>query len=1628
MSDCKYLDHKEAKLNALQNLRKEGFIPKNSDRLIEDSKLDSFNIYHEQELAKVNKSYGLSLPSLYTIQVTTTGEDINYKGKKKITHRIVPIEASFNAIDSKRREIGIYDSKLSIGSHNSQIKEAQAREEQSLADEGEFVFEGEVYPSRQDMQAAQREAEQMNFYMPIGAKVYNPTNYSDVISYKVDLLSKVEKRLADVRASRQYDKSPTLKNSIVELNKLKEKLERDISGLKTDPDIYERTLSIFNDDIALISKILNSTAPSLEDIHLAEEMITYFRLISNYSSTNQGNDFVDTSDSSLIEPDVKQVLNDLSYKIHDLQTDLEKAKKSYLIEAIEQSEKIKSLFPAQQSDEIARDFLKAKDDISVFSMLFGTVDESFSGQETSLAYMIKDTLDQVRDRNKSEAISHIQAINNLQDRVKSILLSKGYGITSKALSKFNFTSEVNYTLFYQKTSNGNKTGRLIHRFSHRWFTELSSFLRNTSNNLKEAYHNEDPVAINQILSDKYHWLAERTDFIQLHKIPEIVNNPDFAPFEQHFEKAEAENYKKQLINTIGEDEYNRVVQEQIEAIEDYMHYLQDELQTRLDTYKVSRPSELPENVIHNYNILSKRHSPFDFIDSHNSGQQGRVDYVIGNQGNQYQSHLRYNTYIPKANLTRVNMQDGTIYEQDSNYYDKSFDAIAKEPDLLAFWKVLNDSAQYINSAINDSNTSLGHNSLLRMSKSMTDLLLSKDTGVMGLSSFLLKETGQALKDMISVKEQNKSVKDTLEVSKNGIETINAEVNQRFSVLLMELSRAADKVLDGKSKIVLLNTSQEFQNIFTRVTGLSPSSIINAHGSEITPNILREYLTNQVMEEQTFNLPLMMKAYLDVASEYKAQKQALPKVNIFKDLYDNIQLEKKEKSKLGFTTEMKTESLALRLARKKREAGLEDKRFRGQLRLNTWIERNVKGIQESEYWIKSSKKNYTEEEKKYKAEAEKYIDFLNTKIETVDEEQQKVLQGEINEIQSQLENLGQSVALASIYNTIINKLGVLVGLGYNIPTQFVNRFQGWWSGMVNDTGRYWTAGNFYVANAFINRKGLRRLPGNKAYRNEIRKAKLLIERMSVIQDNTNELDKARRQSGITGLTKVFNPFYLVEYTEWHNQVPQILAMLQDYYIENPNKLDSQGNPIKVQVFDGNSFPAFDIKNGELVLTDDLATEENKATWENFSDQTAADIKAKVSSTIAFLNGDYSKTGSLMAKNSILGKTLMLFKTWMPKQYALRFSRNQTNLALGLKDFDGAYTGSLKSDKTSMAATAGLVGISAIGVLTGVGLFYGSLVGGSLLGYGIYKQVKAKLDGENLHTMKQLSAMGQAIVKKAIGIPVNTISGKNLIKAHEFNSLNLSPQEKENLQFIVNELTGLLFLLLIKVLVKTSMQDDKDKEPKYLVINGVKTVNPNYYKQIQSEEEKEWYNLLENMVSKLIQDSTLFTDPKQLFQTAGTINALDRWFKQGDKVNDGIVRGLIKDTDVMTSGVDAGKSKLGTALRSTFLPGIFNDVVEGNADDFGFGKMMKQEYNKTEILDYMMYSDYKKDRLKVKSKRAEDKARIEDYYTAQENLDQIKDPYLLDEAKKRIAKYTKRDLDKYYPLDIRANYDSEQNKIE
>lgn len=1479
------------------------------------------------------------------------GEDYNFKVFGKWTNII-------RGVDSVRVEVNIPSRLVSA------YKKKQQLEEQRNFQRDLDYFNGDRSLMEQEM----------GFDMPQTNQPPNELNIPNYISYKESLLERAEESIANMKSIRIHNKSKELNRKIKSAELIKSKLEKDIKALKNPDNIFEKMVSFISEDMTMIDRLLEQGG--IDNLHTAEKMISFYSEVADYSNTGN-NPLINTSQE--IGEREKEVLERIATEVAKRKKTLLDSKQGYLQELIDNSSHIQKLFPDMEVQELLKDI----SDINVFDLLL-TVDKRYVGNDSLLAQLMRIELERSRSKNKSFVADIVARMDAVLPKVKNKLPK----IVSVPYWFGKSITENSWDLFYQKTSRGNKTGRIIDKFSTSWYENLSKGYYKLDRDYREAVAEKDHTKANRLLQKKYQWLNLHTDIIDVTQLPEIISNTENLIYLEDVDTSTANSYKQELIDKIGQRYYDKIVEEQQELIEDYRDFSENYIDSQLLNYGVSTFEELPEPVQNSIKITLKTNNPFEFVKSHKSGQEGRVDFENGNSSNQFQSKMKYIKYIPKENVLAFDNSTGEVIETDSGYYDSDFKQIENDQDLYEFWKILEEATTYMNMSLADAEKFLVHGSILSMKKSFWDILIDPSSGIGGKVILLSNSLMDSLKSMISSRTGRRVGNDFESINKQQFKTNEEQISKRFRTITLKLENKIGQLpqLIEVSNIptdAISLLQEEFSSNLTR------QYISDNFGKKVNlSRVIREMITDQVVSEQTFNLPVLLRAYLEMTAEYKAQKESQPQLSIYKQFYEGIKRENTNKGKVSSLVTKAMDSIT-------DFDSLKRNRVLANKRLNHWYNSNVLGQNDSHDWLNIGKKVYETEEVKLKKQLEERLKDPN-----LTDAERTALQEEINE-------LGANIVLSEIYNTVVNKFQIWKGLAYSVKSNVINRFQGWFQGQVNDTGKYWTTGNFFIANRFISRKGLRYAPGQSKYKEEIEKTRLLMNKLNIIQDATNEIDRARNDSGLTGVAKKVQPFYFTEYTEWHNQTPQILSMLMDMEITDKN-----GDTYKI--FNGSELIPYTINDGVLELREEFRTPDNIATWEDFSSTESADNKIKMSEVIGLINGDYSRTGNTYVKKTAIGKTIMMFKTWMPNSFYNRFAKGQTSLALGKKELNGMYT-SHRASTLSMSLGLGGLLMAGPGMAVGLGLV------GAGIGAYISKSMNRK-DSilEDLTDVKAMATIGKGIAMRMIGIPVNGLTGKNIIKQQELGNLGITEEDAQNLRSIMSEMATLLSFVLIKVMIKSLLGDNDEEEPK--TTNGSqKSPNPYYPGKIRSEREKMMHNVMENEITRIIGDIQLYINPAALKESVYDRNAITTIFDDVNKLFTAYSK-WNQGLDKIQTGPNVGESRMWNQTKKTFLPGIMQHPLT-----IGFEKSMEQEYDKSEYFDTFFNSDYKKDKKETRMNRTVVKEELTSELQKAYGYDNLSpeeklmiDPFIEKEVRKQM-KYIS-------PYPNRLEYDENQDRID
>ena len=1379
-------------------------------------------------------------------------------------------------------------------------------------------------------------------------------NSKEFINYKTQLIYRAEDKIKDLQAQRKQKYTSALSSRINTLNNLKEKLLQDIKEVQKANDIVRVMESQISSDLVTLTDLLEGKT-SIEDIHSAEEIISFYTTITNYQSNTKSKFLIldqiyDANKKLVLDSEIKDLLDSTLIAMNEMNSKLSNKKRAYLQELIDNSEQIQALQEARRKEDATvgefeiEELLKDFEDITWWDENFLTLDKQFSQADSLLAQLMKIELELRRSNEKSHSSDLVKRIDEALERATPALNK----LTNPVRALFGTITNRDFSPFYRKSALGNITGVLVSKFSENWDTAKKRLFYRT--NLERRKGGEEDI--NRANKMEYDWIDSNANFLDITKIPAIIRDPQFMGYIEEIDEAAAEIYEQELIEELGQEFYDRLVAEQISNLRDF-----DSVSSRFQA----------------------KDSPFFLLKSKKAGYEGK-GFINSREIN---IGTKYNSYYPKKQIEVL--ENNTVKTIDSGYYDKDFDSIEQNADLLNLWKAFEAGAEYINDTVTDGRTRLQHGSVLAMEKSFSEILLNKSNK--GRKVEISEWLKRNLKSYVTQNKSQKNASEEVTINKTQFKTNEGKIKTMLTTFSMKLKRVHG--IANNEPLDLLTVPQEVLDFFKEELNTSASrlDLIDTIGTDsITPyDLSKLYITDQVTEENSLDLPVTMRAYIEMTAEYKAQKDSQPKIEIYKQFYDNIQKKKIGKAK---------EDTAKEAIEDKRKENIVDlDRTKAKKRVNYWYNKNVKGTVDSTKPLVIITDTYVAYEEAYKEELE-----LQMQDPSISAEQ-------VEKIQNEIDQIGMNITLAAAVNSAIIKVSLFKGLAFSVKAAIINKFQGWFQGAVND-GRFWTEGNFDIANNFITRKVLRFSPLHKTFKQEMEKTKLMINALNILQDATNEIDRARDKSGVRGMKKILSPFYLTEYTEWHNQTPQILSMLMDNPIE-----DKDGNI--VQVFDGKSFPAHEIKNGFLVLKPEFAEKEgNTETWQNFSNDEAANNKLYMSEVIGNINGDYSKTGGIKAKKNFWGRSAMLFKSWLPNYVWNRVASNQANLILGKPEVKGIYTSHRKGTLGLLLGTSGLLALGVPGLIAGIAI-------GAVAASFIKKNNDPTNMLEDVGMLQESATIGLALLKR-LGAPVNLITGKNLWKGkHDLSNITVSKEDAQNLNAILTEITVLLTLALFKILVKGALGPNDEEEPKS--IKYVKdNENPYYFENIQSDEEQMMHNLLENQISRLIgdivgiQSGQYYLDIHKNFQVARTLEEVY-------KVADGVYA-LSQGKDRINQGINTGDSRLGNASKNLLLPGIFKSPLS-----LGFTTSMEQEYNKKEFFDSYFFSDYKKDRAARDVERRVLKADYTEELKVNmnyEDADKKAQKIMLDIISNIATKFAEIQL----PYPPRILYDKEQKKVE
>jgi len=958
----------------------------------------------------------------------------------------------------------------------------------------------------------------------------------------------------------------------------------------------------------------------------------------------------------------------------------------------------------------------------------------------------------------------------------------------------------NFDFIFEKDVQGRKTGNIVSVFSPLYRGKLYAYSQINHNKLLDAESK---------YKQKVQWLSDNAEVIDQTKL-NIVKQLYEDRYSQYFThtQEEMDTYERELKDKLG-PLYDSEIDKLLNALENYQES-KEALKESEDQFKHKNTARI---------------DPWSFIKHFNSDKKNEIMPYSTPSGNTefVYPDISSTRFIPKKDVisdwvSEYNEETDDFEEvpikKASGYYNTDFNEIQSDPNKLAYWQLMTEIyGDYVNPVFN-TKSGVKDLSYAKFEENYLETIASAQ-GVAKVG----KAVGNAIKGFKEYfYEVGSKPEDSNEVKKAYRDKSKFEISRLASVLV-------------------LKTQTELEELAIK-EGIVPNPKVYKDKAALAKAIA----TNQVLSNYSSDINKVTSAILSMTALQKAKEDTLPVANLILDAH-SIASDGKRKRSIA-----RMENYINRVIKSQNDKARGSESVLGQSMSKESLLDMILDKTGTIPWLK---------------------DYLNTKSTALLSDNEKELLKHLQDlkgrdiegldkatIDAHIESLGLHTSAAGIAQGIM-KIIMLKSMALNPISGVFNRIEGMNSGLIMDaSGKYWTKGNLQEANQFMAGSNFMKVTGLDSLKNkhiqELKKFQMLVNGMGLIQDRKSDLEKSTG-SGITGIIEEkLNPFqFAVDNPEMKNQGAILLSILKDTKIT-----DKDGN--EVSIFDGKGFPAHEVKEGNLVLKSEFATEKNLTTWEyfNIDEQDASNnsyflTRMKIKNAISRSQGNYDNLDVTQATNNLLGKMSTMFMRWMPEHFMQRYASGEGfDLTTGEAKLKGRYR-SLWANKNIMFPVLGLSAIAGFGI----GAIPVSIAASSIaIGVG-YDQAKKYYNKKNLvaeaQTLYSLTDFAIDVVFNTLNYPLEfvnaNVSLKKMVGLEEQVPLdertNLNQTDINNLQAISKEVAiKLTFVALLwagKSLLTGPDDDDEDKK---------------------------LATFFDNQVSRMVDSFNLWSDPTALYTTA------------------------------------------------------------------------------------------------------------------------------------------------------------------
>lgn len=739
-----------------------------------------------------------------------------------------------------------------------------------------------------------------------------------------------------------------------------------------------------------------------------------------------------------------------------------------------------------------------------------------------------------------------------------------------------------FNLFKQTQSNtdSRETGNITFRFSQSFFKWREVLYKQKESNKEYATTIADPNKQREFIKDANKKFIET---LRKHSIVLDIRKllPDEMLYEKQFSTEEIEAHKQEMIATLGKKGYEFYLSRAQQHIEEYKKAAEG----RLGAFE-SEYSEDPARAMAEYEMWELENNPYKVVEYLVEGISEKV------QGKFVSPNTSYIESVPRR----------TVDGKDTGFYDKKFEQIEADDDILEFYNYLIETLNELNSYLpEDIQRELQVNTLPTLRKSFLENLA--ESGI--------KNIGSEFLDML----------------------VTSTRTDDLSVVVSPESRDLAGIKERELQIQFLeDNKQKIQDHIEMKTVLYKQE---NNGNTPSSAIIEEWkkdFVNELAQLKSFDVAKVLKAYSLMALGYRHKSSIEDGVKVSEQIISNA---------LEHITNDAGDKMYKDYA-KTRPATSESKRGLGNtmMMMEDFLN-HFYGYRTRKVEGQTQKKQYTKLERAQKKELEAGVEKLKLRYKNGEIEPKDFIE-ELGVLQEKLDKLGGKLTTSKILDQLMQYVQ-LKGMGWNVLSAFVNMGFGLPANMIEASGgQRFTEKEMSKAMGMVMHSMAKFFTGGQVDTKTAQKIYNLAEKVDMLKESRNEIYK--KTQGLSTFSK-FNkgykyvmPFTAQSSSEYINQAPVMIAvMMHNKFI---NKLDGK---------EYNLWEAYD-ETGKV--------KEGIEIPENFEFQ----VKSKVDEAIRYIHGNYDPDASIAGKQYVLFRMASQFRTWAFMGFYNRFgAKRESNIA-------------------------------------------------------------------------------------------------------------------------------------------------------------------------------------------------------------------------------------------------------------------------------------------------------------------------------------------------------------------------------